>query len=155
MTFVHLALADVALRSSHRRYPFSERAWVGLCCSSQHAPMFAAKILPCNMRRDTCAYETGIRIALVSSLTRVDLRPNSRLPRVDASPVSNKHIVMLYIVHDSCLQMQPRLRVATPFRLHAQQGPPHSRAVPHSPCGCLTLSLFPTAPGPGASNAAK
>jgi hypothetical protein len=94
-------------------------------------------------------------IVSMSSLTCVDLRPNSRLPRAVASSVSNKHIVTFDKVYDGCLEMQARLRVATPFRLRSHQGPPHSVAVPHSPGVCLTLSLLPGAQGPGASNAGK
>lgn len=101
----------------------------------------------------TCAAihaHTRRGIVWVNSLTCVDLRPNSRLPGVDASPVSNKHIVTFDIAYDGCLQMQARPRVATPFRLRAQQGPPHKEAVPHSPAVCPTLLLFPSAQGPGA-----
>ena len=90
----------------------------------------------------TCAAihaHTRRGIVWVNSLTCVDLRPNSRLPGVDSSPVSNKHIVTFDIVYDGCLQMQTRPRVATPFRLRAQQGPPHKEAVPHSPAVCPTL----------------
>ena len=90
----------------------------------------------------TCAAihaHTRRGIEWVNSLTCVQLRPNSRLPRVDASPVSNKHIVTFDIAYDGCLQMQARPRVATPFRLRAQQGPPHKEAVPHSPAVCVAV----------------
>lgn len=67
------------------------------------------------------------------------MRPNSRLPRVDASPVSNKHIVTFDIVYDGCLQMQPRLRVATPFRLQRTAGPAPQRGRSTQP-SCLSDS---------------